>query len=59
MRSQRAAKNGGSVSRKQANAYAHFAAQRRALLEAEGAERNVKMLEAAIKVLSQPQKKGK
>ena len=54
--------NAGRVSKQQADAhaeqeYALFAAQRRALLEAEGAKHNVKMLEAAAKALPQSRKK--
>ena len=50
--------NAGSVSKKQADAhaedeYAKFAAQRRALLEAEGAEHRLKILEAVAKRLPQ------
>ena len=50
------------VSKKQADAHAQaqyeaFAAQRRALLEAEGAEVNVRALEAAAKALRKPGKK--
>lgn len=52
----------GSVSKKQADAHAEsqyeqFAAQRRTLLEAEGAEFNVRALEDAAKALPQPKKK--
>jgi hypothetical protein len=52
----------GRVSKKQADAHAGaqyeaFAAQRRALLEAEGAEVNVRALEAAAKTLPKPGKK--
>jgi len=52
----------GRVSKKQADAHAEaeyeaFAAQRRALLEAEGAEVNVRALEAAAKALPKPGKK--
>lgn len=52
----------GRVSKKQADAHAEgqyeqFAAQRRALLEAEGAEFNVRALEDAAKALPQPKKK--
>ena len=52
----------GRVSRKQADAHAvgeyeQFAAQRRTLLEAEGAEFNVKALEDAAHVLSKPKRK--
>jgi len=50
------------VSKKQADAHAEaqyvaFAAQRWALLEAEGAEVNVRALEAAAKALPKPGKK--
>lgn len=49
----------GRVSKKQADAHAageyeQFAAQRRALLEAEGAESNVRALEDAAKSLPKP-----
>jgi hypothetical protein len=37
--------------------YAKFAARRRALLEAEGAEHNVKMLEQAAQALPKPERK--
>ncbi|WP_395142444.1 RhuM family protein [Schlegelella aquatica] len=52
----------GRVSKKQADAHAQseyeqFAAQRRALLEAEGAEFNVRALEDAAKALPKPGKK--
>ena len=52
----------GRMSKKQADAHAEaqydaFAAQRRALLEAEGAEANVRALEAAAKALPKPGKK--
>jgi hypothetical protein len=52
----------GRVSKKQADAHAEaqyeaFAAQRRALLEAEGAEVNVRALEAAANALPKPGKK--
>lgn len=52
----------GRVSKKQADAqadaqYEAFAARRRALLEAEGAEVNVRALEDAAKALPKPQKK--
>ena len=52
----------GRVSKKQADAHAEgqyeqFAAQRRALLEAEGAEFNVRALEDAAKALPQSKKK--
>lgn len=52
----------GRVSKKQADAHAEsqyeqFAAQRRALLEAEGAEFNVRALEDAAKALPNPKKK--
>lgn len=52
----------GRVSKKQAEAHAEveyeaFAAQRRALLEAEGAEVNMRALEAAAKALPKPGKK--
>lgn len=52
----------GRVSKKQADAHAEaeyeaFAAQRRALLEAEGAEVNVRALEAAANALLKPGKK--
>jgi len=51
----------GQVSKKQADAHAEaqyeaFAAQRRSLLEAEGAEVNVRALEAAAKALPKPGK---
>ena len=51
----------GRVSKKQADAHAEceyeqFAARRRALLEAEGAEFNVRTLEEAAKVLPKPKK---
>jgi hypothetical protein len=51
----------GRVSNKQADAHAEseyeqFAAQRRALLEAEGAELNVRVLENAAKALPTPGK---
>ena len=53
----------GRMSRKQADAHAEseyeqFAAQRRALLEAEGAEFNVRTLEDAAKALPKPDKNG-
>lgn len=53
----------GRVSKKQADAHAHgeyecFAAQRRALLEAEGADFNIRALEEAVKVLPKPKRKG-
>jgi len=56
--------NAGRVSKQQADAhaeeeYARFAAQRRALLEAEGAGFNVRTLEAAAKALLDLTKKGK
>lgn len=56
--------NAGRVSKSQADAhaeeeYARFAAQRRALLEAEGADFNIRMLEDAAKALPQPGKKNK
>lgn len=56
--------NAGSISKKQANAhaeneYARFAAERRALLEAEGAEHNIKMLEAAAKALPSSSRRKK
>ena len=52
----------GRVSKKQADAHAEaqyeaFAAQRRKMLEAEGAEANVRALEAAAKALPKPRKK--
>jgi hypothetical protein len=52
----------GQVSKKQADAYAEyeyeqFAAKRRAFLEAEGAESNVRALEDAAKALSKPKRK--
>ena len=52
----------GRVSKKQADAHAEgqyeqFAAQRRAMLEAEGAEFNVRALEDAAKALPKPNKK--
>lgn len=52
----------GRVSKKQADAHAEglyeqFAAQRRALLEAEGGEFNVRALEDAAKALPKPKKK--
>lgn len=52
----------GRVSKKQADAHAEdqyeqFAVQRRALLEAEGAEFNVRALEDAAKALPKPKKK--
>ncbi|SIQ91491.1 virulence RhuM family protein [Pseudacidovorax sp. RU35E] len=52
----------GRVSKKQADAHAEaqyeaFAAQRRALLEAEGADANVRALEAAAKALPRPGKR--
>lgn len=52
----------GRVSKKQADAHAEaqyeaFAARRRALLEAEGAEVNVRALEEAAKTLVKPRKK--
>lgn len=54
----------GHISKKQADAHAEsqyeaFAAQRRALLEAEGAEFNVRALEEAAKALPKPDKKEK
>ena len=54
----------GRVSKKQADGYAEseyeqFAARRRALLEAEGAEVNVRALEDAAKALPKPDKKRK
>lgn len=54
----------GRVSKKQADAHAEgeyeqFAAQRRAFLEAEGAEVNVRALEAAAKALPKPDKTRK
>lgn len=54
----------GRVSKKDADAHAEgeyerFAAQRRALLEAEGAEFNVRALEEAAKTLPNPDKKRK
>ena len=54
----------GRVSKKQADAHAEsqyeqFAARRRALLEAEGAEFNVRALEDAAKALPRPNKKRK
>ncbi len=54
--------NAGRVSKKQADVHAEgeyeqFAARRRALLEAEGAEFNVRTLEEAAKALPQPRKK--
>ncbi|MCA3090047.1 MAG: virulence RhuM family protein [Rhodocyclaceae bacterium] len=53
----------GQVSKKQADAHAEreyeqFAAQRRALLEAEGAEFNVRALEEAAKALPKPDDTG-
>ncbi|HYE36651.1 virulence RhuM family protein [Methylocaldum sp.] len=56
--------NAGSVSKKQADAhaeseYARFATERRALLEAEGTEHNIKMLEAAAKMLPSPNRRKK
>ena len=52
----------GRVSKKQANAHAEgeyeqFAAQRRAFLEAEGAESNVRALEDAANALPKPKRK--
>lgn len=54
--------NGGNVSKNQAAAhaedeYAKFAVRHRALLEAEGAEHKVKMLEQAAQALSKPKRK--
>ncbi|MES2353730.1 MAG: virulence RhuM family protein [Pseudomonadota bacterium] len=54
--------NAGRASKNQADShaeeeYAQFAAQRRALLEAEGAEHNVKMLEQAAKALPKTKRK--
>lgn len=54
--------NAGRVSKKQADTHAEgeyeqFAARRRALLEAEGAEFNVRTLEDAAKALPKPKKK--
>ena len=54
--------NAGRVSKKQADAHAEgeyeqFAARRRALLEAEGAEFNVRTLEEAAGALPKPKKK--
>jgi hypothetical protein len=54
----------GQVSKKRADAHAEgqyeqFAAQRRAMLEAEGAEVNVRALEAAAKALPKPDKTRK
>jgi len=54
----------GQIAKKQADAHAEsqyeqFAAQRRALLEAEGAEVNVRALEDAAKALPKPDKKAK
>lgn len=54
----------GRVSKKQADGHAEseyeqFAARRRALLEAEGAEVNVRALEDAAKALPKPDKKRK
>ena len=54
----------GRVSKKQADGHAEseyeqFAARRRALLEAEGAEANVRALEDAAKALPKPDKKRK
>jgi hypothetical protein len=54
----------GRVSKKQADAHAdgqydQFAAKRRALLEAEGAEFGVRALEEAAKALAKPDKKAK
>ncbi|HET8711641.1 MAG TPA: RhuM family protein, partial [Spongiibacteraceae bacterium] len=51
----------GSASKKRADAYAHaeyeqFAVQRRALLEAEGTEFNMKTLEEAAKTLTKPKR---
>lgn len=51
----------GRVAKKQADAHAEaqyeqFAIQRRALLEAEGAEFNLRTLEDAAKTLSSPDK---
>lgn len=43
--------------RPKAEEYVQFAARRRALLEAEGAEHNVKMLEQAAQALSKPKRK--
>ena len=53
----------GRVTKKQADAhaerqYGQVAAQRRALLEAEGAEINMRALEDAAKALPKPGKKG-
>jgi len=39
--------------------YAHFAAQRRALLEEEGAVFNIRTLEEAAKMLPKPKEKDK
>ena len=52
----------GQVSKKKADAYAEyeyeqFAVKRRAFLEAEGAESNVRALEDAAKALSKPKRK--
>lgn len=52
----------GRISKKQADAHAQseyeqFAAQRRAFLEAEGAESNIRALEDAAKTLPKPKKK--
>lgn len=52
----------GRISKKQADAHAQseyelFAAQRRAFLEAEGAESNIRALEDAAKALPKPKKK--
>lgn len=51
--------NAGKILKNQAaphaeEEYAKFAAQRRTLLEAEGAEHNVKMLDQAAQALSKP-----
>ena len=56
--------NAGRSSRKQANVhaeeeYVRFADQRRALLEAEGADFTVRALEEAAKSLPKPKKKDK
>lgn len=56
--------NAGRVSKNQADAYAEeeyarFAAQRREMLEAEGADFNARMLEEAAKALPQPKKQPK
>ncbi|QSA97604.1 RhuM family protein [Methylococcus sp. EFPC2] len=55
--------NAGNISKKQADAraeeaYARYATARRTLLEAEGAEQNLKMLEAAAKVLPKTTENG-